>query len=307
MLNYNLNIISTPLGRSNIGAGPDVQPTTTTTTTTTTSTTTTTTTTTTAAVQVRTDPYSGSLVIAIPGTQFGNTFGQTSFAQDISSYIRGTGVSYPLLSTTGSGTLTSATASNFSAQGYTTSMQYSGSIGQWISGSDTNFLFTNEDFTFESWINFSVTASANQSVANQSNVTHFYGVSTDGSGSLYWTTARDADFPGIRLVLNTTVGELVIDSSAIQRNANQWYHYAIQRSGSLVSLLYDGTVVKDTTFGGTLKSDPATLFQLMGRPIENVRCQPYRIQDYRVYKGIGKYSNATSQSAYTLPDSMVIG
>ena len=38
---------------------------------------------------IRTDTYASSVTVAIPGTQFGSTFGQASYRSDISGYING--------------------------------------------------------------------------------------------------------------------------------------------------------------------------------------------------------------------------
>ena len=121
MLNLNLNI----LGASNKPIVP-IRPAPTPTTTTTTTTSTTTSTTTTAGpASIRTDIYSASLVYAAPGSQF-STLGMTSFREDISQLIRGTGTGYGVLPSTGSGVVSSYTGSLFS--GYNTAIQLSGSV-----------------------------------------------------------------------------------------------------------------------------------------------------------------------------------
>lgn len=257
-----------------------------------------------ADLRVRFDPYSGSVVLAIPGTLFGTIFGQTSFAQDISSYIRNSGSSYPLLSTTGSGTLNSATASNFF--NYNSSVQLTGSISQFITGSDPNFNFGgNTDFTMETWINYGKAQAANQSGPN---TVIFYNQTEDEGGQVGFQTVQDLNRPGIRLVLVTNTGSnIVIDSADIGRDANEWYHFAAQRSGSLFSLLFNGTVVKDFIFSqGLFISSSVSTNQIFGRGEEATDGGFRRFQDYIIYKGIGKYPNATSQSLYTLPGSIVV-
>ena len=294
MLNLNLNIIGAG-GRSNIGAGPNIGPTTTTTTTVPP---TTTTTTTVGPVSLRTDPYSASLVYAVPGSEF-TTLGMTSFREDISQLIRGTGTGYGVLPSTGSAVISTYTGSLFS--GYNTAIQLSGSgnIGA-IAGSDTNIQFPTQNFTIETWIN-QATASIKDVPHGPNNVSWFFQYD---QGVGFASTEEGFGAPGIRFLVITSAGsEIYLDSNSYSRDASVWYHFAAQRNGSSFNSLFNGECVQSFTLGATLKTGSAA-FELFNRQDDSVNT--IRFQDYRIYKGVAKYGSLVSGSLYTVPESMVI-
>jgi hypothetical protein len=296
MLNLNLNI----LGASNkpivpIQAAPE--PTTTTTTTTTTSTTTTTTTTS-GPASIRTDIYSASLVYAAPGSQF-TTLGMTSFREDISQLIRGTGTGYGVLPSTGSGTVTSYTGSAFS--GYNTAIQISGSTNNGaIAGTDTNIQFPTENFTIECWVNNQTASIAN--VPNPNTNPSYYFQSENGCG--FTALGVGLTYPGVRFLINTVGStDIYLDSNSYGRAASVWYHTAVQRSGSAFNSLFNGECVQSFNLAATLRTG-SQAFQLFNRADESIR--NVRYQDYRIYKGVAKYGSLVSGSIYSVPESMVI-
>jgi len=75
-------------------------------------------------IQFRNDPYSASLFLAVPGSQF-STLGMSSPLQDVSALIKGVGTNVSLIST-GSGQLYASSSvlnysgSNWATEGYTT-------------------------------------------------------------------------------------------------------------------------------------------------------------------------------------------
>jgi hypothetical protein len=301
MLNLNLNI----LGASNkpiVPIQPAPAPTTTTTSTTTTSTTTTSTTTSTtttgAPVSLRTDIYSASLVYAAPGSQFA-TLGMTSFREDISQLIRGTGTGYGVLPSTGSGAVSSYTGSLFS--GYNTAIQLSGSVNNGaIAGTDTNIQFPTQNFTIETWIN-QATASIKGVGQGFNNVSWYYQYN---NGVGFATTDVSGDVPGTRFLVITAAGaEVYLDSNSYGRNASVWYHNAVQRSGSAFNSLFNGECVQTFTLAATLKTGTQA-FELFNRQDDGVNTA--RFQDYRIYNGVAKYGSLVSGSLYSVPESMVI-
>jgi hypothetical protein len=129
----------------------------------------------------RNDPYSASLVLAIPGAIFKNgyvnVFSQVSPYDDISAYIKSgstinelTNQYYPVsgnhqIETTGSLGIYTASYSvnNFTNVGYESSIMFSGSIGLKVSndfglGNGTNLSIT-KSFVIEGWGAFDVTSS----------------------------------------------------------------------------------------------------------------------------------------------------
>lgn len=311
MLNYNLNIIGT-LGKSRIGAGPDIQPTTTTTTTTTS-----TTTTTVGPISVRTDPYSASLVYAVPGALF-DGLGQQSVRSDISSYIRGTGASLtdaqlPLTSSFTGSLSGSFTAYSGSVKwaGYSTSLGVSGALCIYATASnDDKFSFPSQDFTVEAWIAYA-TASVVQGInppfsgPEGQNGTLYYNYE---GGMGFLSNGTDNSLPGVRFVIRTDAGaDIYYDSAILNRSAYTWYHIGAQRSGSLFSSLWSGSAVQSFTYSGNLATGSAasaSLFYIFNTPYDKLKQHFY--QDFRIYNGIAKYPNANSGSTYTTPDSMII-
>ena len=320
MLNLNLNIIGAG-GRSNIGAGPNIGPTTTTTTTVPP---TTTTTTTVGPVSLRTDPYSASLVYAVPGAQFGSTYGQESFRSDISSYIRGTGTSFsdaelPITSSgvpSNKGTFTASLQSVALWSGYPSAIEISGSNGVGslcIKGnaSSSQFEFPTQDFTFETYINYQNEQTGgyapNQGPNNiNGSMYRQYIEVAPNYGFGFNSNAIAFQDPGVRfLIISSTGATIYYDSNVIPRQANQWYHFGCQREGSTFTALWSGSAVQSFTFSGQLGTgntgDPFYIFGDGETP-----CKCHRFQDYRIYNGVAKYSGITSGSTYTQPLSMVI-
>lgn len=311
MLNFNYNIIGA-LGKSGIGAGPDIQPTTTTTTTTTS---TTTTTTTVGPISVRTDPYSASLVYAVPGALF-DGLGQTSFRSDISSYIRGEGTSIPDSSLPLTSSFTGSASGSFTPYsgstkwtGYPTSMAITGAICIEANPATlTQFRMPTGDFTIETWVSYATssinTGTEGSPVPNGQNATVYYNYN---KGIGFLSNGVAFGNPGVRFLISTNTGaDIYFDSAILPRSASAWYHIAGQRSGSLFSSLYSGSAVQSFTYAGTLGtgSAPANPMWIFGTPTDNFYQMYY--QDTRFYKGVAKYSNQTSGSTYTMPDSMII-
>jgi hypothetical protein len=294
MLNLNLNI----LGANNkpiVPIQPAPPPTTTTTTT---STSTTSTTTTSGPASIRTDIYSASLVYAAPGSQFA-TLGMTSFREDISQLIRGTGTGYGVLPSTGSAGVSSYTGSLFS--GYNTAIQLSGSMnGGAIAGTDANIQFPTQNFTIETWINQSTASIAD--VGQGFNNVSWYFQYSNGVG--FASTEVGFDDPGTRFLVITSGGsEIYLDSNSYGRSADVWYHNAVQRSGSAFNSLFNGECVQTFTLAATLKSG-SQAFQLFNR--QDSTLSTTRFQDYRIYNGVAKYGSLVSGSLYSVPESMII-
>lgn len=122
------------------------------------------------APYIRPDAYSGSIVLAIPGTLFKrdyeNLFGMTDIFSDISAYVRGNGnqvgSSYTIIPT-GSFVTGSSNVVRWDSQGYNTSIWVGdGAVGQVKNsgaGSGVN-LSTGSNWVVEAWVAFPQTASA---------------------------------------------------------------------------------------------------------------------------------------------------
>ena len=321
MLNLNLNIVGAG-GRSNIGAGPNIGPTTTTTTTT--APPTTSTTTTAGPISLRTDPYSASLVYAVPGAQFGSTYGQESFRSDISSYIRGTGTSFtdaelPITSSLiPTGTFTASLESVALWSGYPSAIEISGSSGSGslaikASSTASQFEFLSQDFTIETYINYQTANTGGYAPPNPSgpaniNATMYwqYDEGAPNYGLGFNTNGIGYQDPGVRFLIITSTGaQIYYDTATLPRQANQWYHFGAQREGSTFTSLWSGSAVQSFTFSGNLGiGNTGSPFYIMGSGQDALKC--HRYQDYRIYNGAAKYPGITSGSTYTQPLSMVI-
>ena len=311
MLNLNLNILGAG-GRSNIGAGPDIQPTTTTTTSTTTTSTTTTstttsTTTTAAPISFRTDPYSASLQLAIPGAVF-PSLGMTAYNEDVSQLIRGTGTGYGVQGsyTIGRGAVTqslSNPAPKWVANGYSSSMK-SFPQSYIVQGTGAGIGYNNltsSKFTIETWVN----ATSWDSIFGATEVYRAY-----SGGPLLFTLQSipsSGSNPQIETILIRNDGsEFIYVASPYVLQTGSWYHTAVVRDGNDYNMLINGEVISKFQNSATLKIGETP--QLMGTGVdayyEGVVTASF--QDFRVYGGAAKYAIQESGSTYTTPQSMII-
>jgi hypothetical protein len=285
MLNLNLNI----LGASNkpiVPIAPDPIPTTTTTTTTTTTSTTTTSTTTTTTfgpASFRNDPLSASLLFATPGNQFGS-LGMSLSYSDVHADIAGVGSNLNV----NTGSFADATYTNFAGNGYTTSTRTS-NTSSFYNQNDSDFQFTTQNFTIETWINFGAGGVVNK------NIYADYSPGAPANSSV-WT---NIDNSRIRFIVNTsTVTEAVVQTGGLSWNVEQWYHLAFVKNGTTYTIYRDGVSVASTGVGGTLNITTRPKI-IVGGPFGGT--DQVWLQDYRIYKGVAKYT-----SDFTPPPSMVL-
>jgi hypothetical protein len=121
------------------------------------------------AASIRQDPYSSSIVLAIPGALFkegyNNLFGMTNLFSDVSAYVKGNGVpsgnNYVIVPT-GSLVTGSSNAVKWDSQGYNTSLYVAdGAVGSVTSSAGTGVnLSTSSNFCVEAWVAFAQTSSA---------------------------------------------------------------------------------------------------------------------------------------------------
>ena len=307
MLNLNLNIVGAG-GRSNIGAGPDVGPTTTTTTTTTTSTTTSTTTTTAGAISFRTDPYSASLQLALPGAYF-PSLGMTAYNEDVSALIRGTGTGYGILPSSSydaSGIVSAAVLApipKWVSNNYSSSMQVTSVTAEvYIASASSAIGFNNlnsSSFTIETWVN-------TNDWSSDGGATEIYRAY---SGGPLLFTLQSIPTVGQRPQLETILiresdgAEFIYVANPYLLSPNNWYHTAVVRDGNNYNMLLNGEVIMDFQNSATLKNQQGPMF--MGRNGSGGVVSS-SFQDFRLYKGAAVYAYQTSGSTYTPPLSMIL-
>jgi hypothetical protein len=236
---------------------------------------------------IRTDPFSASLSLAIPGYLFTNPqgFAQTTYRSDISSYIRGTGASYTNLAVTGSGTFYMSASNAFTTDGYDGSMFVNGIQNQGaVASNDTNFDITAGTFTIETYFNEPSGSGFNRSFMYCLNGTAGFDFQVQSNNTFRWTTRNVA-----------------YDSSpASTINTNTWYHVAISATANGdTAIFFNGSRV----FSGNLSAPngPNTAIQLLGR--SDASMGPFLFNDFRLYKGVAKYSPLSS--SITPPPSMI--
>ena len=293
MLNLNLNI----LGASNRPIVP-IQPAPP-------APTTTTTTTTAGPVSFRTDPYSASLQLALPGAYF-PSLGMSAYNEDVSQLIRGTGTGYGVLPTFVNGTgsflaAASAPIPKWTSNSYSSSMQVTTSGEAFIATTSASADFNNlnsSSFTIETWINQNNWNSA----AGATEVYRAY-----GNGPLLFTMqslATTTSRPQIEtLLINTAGTEFLYIANPYLVSPNTWYHTAVVRDGNDYNMLLNGEVVMAFTNGAVLKNSQNPL--IMGRVNASSQYSA-SFQDFRLYKGAAVYPYQASGSTYTPPLSMIL-
>jgi len=237
---------------------------------------------------IRQDAYSASLSIAIPGYLFPSPsgFAQTTYRSDISSYIRGTGVSYTNLAVTGSGTYYPSASNAFTTDGYSGSIFVNGAQNQGaVASSDTNFSLTGGVFTIETYFNEPASSNNNRNIIYCLNGTAGYDFQVQANNTFRWITRGNAN-----------------DSSpASTINTNTWYHLAITATANGdTAIFFNGSRV----FSANISAPNAanTAIEFLGRS-DDASTDGFLFNDFRVYKGISKYSPLSS--SITPPPSMI--
>ena len=212
---------------------------------------------------IRTDASASSLVLAVPlnGTNGGTTFtdqiptGRTSGAKTLTVY---------------GNTNTSTTTSKF----YGSSGYFDGTGDYLDMGLSSDFTIgTNDDFTFEAWIN--PTSVGDTSAFGIGNNAGFDYRIISGSPYLYVASVGG--------ILNT--GTI---------NANTWTHVAVTRSGgtlrSFINGVLAGSVANTGSFNGQQQNFIGAA-NLTGAPTPGYFFTGY-IQEVRFYKNLAKYTAA---------------
>jgi hypothetical protein len=205
-----------------------------------------------AVFSVRNDPYSASIVVAIPGNLFftgdyQNQFGMTTPFDDISAYVKGGG--NPIGNNLTTATITTgsfiATATGslikWAEQHYDTSLYFSGSASlsvtnTWSANEGANLTFT-KDFTIETWAAWPVTASISGSAPlwtpNRYLAYKYDPALTATSQYIFEPWGGDAGSGRIisgssRFIYDTSAGEFYVTSSFNNSiNVNEFNHYAV--------------------------------------------------------------------------------
>ena len=231
----------------------------------------------------RTDTFSASLNFATPGTLI-TDLGMTYAWSDVSADIRGVGSNLSVLT---ANLTSSATFNNFTASGYTESSEVS-TTGRFRSSDDTEFEFGSGNFTIECWYNAATDTTPSRFIFSD------YLIYNVPQTQMFFDTSAGR----VRVALGIGGSETFNQSSILTWVANQWYHLALVRNGNVYTVYRDGVSVLSFTQAGTLNTTNQGKF-LMG--YYNVGTDTTYVQDYRIYKGIAKYT-----SSFTPPPSLAV-
>ena len=220
----------------------------------------------------RYDHYASSIVLALAmnGSNGGTTF------TDIHPTIKGSGSAKTV--TVNGNVQTSTALSKY----YGSSGLFDGN-GDYLSLSSTSdFGFGTGDFTIECFVYFDGTGI---------NYDYIFDFRIDGGG----TELRPALYPtsnggALEYYLN---GSAPINAGVF--NGNRWYHIAVARNSSTTTLYVDGTSVGSFSDSNNYADAPLQIGQRQG--LTDQSWNGY-IQDFRVYKGVAKY---TSNFTVTAP------
>ena len=245
----------------------------------------------------RTDAYSASLFLAVPGSQF-STLGMTSPLQDVSSLIRGTGSNISLIST-GSGQLYASSSvlnysgSNWATEGYTTALVTANqkNLGAlpWTSMTGSNGIgMGNQDFVVEMFL-APVAPNWGPAITAPFQL-HILGTNSGDALLLHWSFGTTLRFYMDASPVNFTFGN---------RTLGTYYYFAFVRSGNNKYMYINGTRVGSGTFTGDFDSEQYC--SILGFDGANDSVGKL-VQDFRVYIGTDKgYTGAT----ITVPSSIV--
>jgi hypothetical protein len=295
-----------------------------------------------AVYSVRNDPYSASIVVAVPGALFfdgdyTNQFGMTTAFDDISAYVRGNGVEVgtnlpTYVTTTGSFANAYPTSSliKWADQHYNSSVYFEGTASLtvdkiWAAKEGAN-LSISKDFAIEMWAAWPVTASVSGSDWTPNRIFSWkYDPSANTGAYFYQPWGGDANNGGAprivsgssRFVLVKGVNEFIATgSNNIQINPYQFNHYAVSYTSTssidpildrTLRMYINGQIVSTfQTNAVELNQDVTELLQIFGAidvgDIQGYYGTPAYFNDYRMYNGTNK--NYTS-SLISTPQSMV--
>lgn len=230
--------------------------------------------------QWRNDPYSSSLVLALPMSQF-STLGMTDYKQDVSALIKGVG-SNVSLATTGSNLFASSSVCSYSTaswsdNGYTNS-GFVGLSSLYGAPSTTTCNFGSSNFVIEAWV-----------LLPPSSIGGLYNSTVFGHNSGDYLLADISPFGNtIRFYINGAG-----TPQGFSWVSNTWYHLAYVRTGNNFYSYVNGSRRHNFTVTGAVSNSPDGFWRLLGYA-SNDETVPKTVQDFRLYIGTDKgYTGAT--------------
>jgi hypothetical protein len=246
------------------------------------------------SIQVRTDAYSASLVLAMPYSNF-SQLGMSAYTQSLDGLIRtGNQANSYKVRATGSAAYLYPSASTvtfsgslWSTEGYTSSMAIQNAQN---AGVLTNTIGSS-NFVIEFYVNVQATSWPNPPYHG-----HIFGTNSGDD-----VTIQYSNTPQFRLYINGVNTWSTTPNYNLGFSNVNWKHVAMVKSGTNAYVYVNGTRIGVGTRATTAAASPSGYWWLLGTNDNNDGL--FRlIQDYRVYIGTDKgYTGAT----ITVPSSIV--
>jgi hypothetical protein len=259
-------------------------------------------------VQFRYDPYASFLTFASPCYQFPQ-LNMTIPWQDVSSQIRGTTLTaIPPFLTSISGSATPGPAAIEPIQVGYRGNTLANTTGCLANVLDTNLKFPGTTlFTIETYVRWNSGPTPGRML-----YTDYAGGNVTQSAILWrcYTTANTMDV----YIDSGTSTETLIMSVSVPMTVGQWYHIVFQRSATGRWQIFQDGVLRGTSTStvspNTTTTSRATLGNYgTGASGTDTGAVQAQFQDYKVYRGIGKYGTAATSvgtTYFTPPPSMII-
>ena len=243
---------------------------------------------------VRTDAYSGSVQLAVPGNLFSAApISMAQYYSDISAVVRGTGTNL-VAAPTGSATeFKSDTPTNFAADGYTTSL-FTQDAGSWGQVSGTRFAIGTQQYVVEGYFYF--TEGFNKPPFWHSVVRQREGVNDDWYADI--GNGNNATDVRMRFIINGSQ----FFTANFTITLNTWVHVAWVRSAAGALYGYYNGTRRATSPGSTGNITSTGLVRILGGASAANDGEAATHQDLRISIGTDRgYNTAT----ITPPPSIV--
>ena len=240
-----------------------------------------------ANVGTRTDENSSNLVLALPLNANGD---------DVHHLIKGSG-SAKTITTGGSPAVDTDSNLYGSAIDFTASL----TTGYYPSGTQTDFTFGTGDFTVEFW--FKPTSTSRQYMTDFRNNGSGSGSGNNKPFVIFADNGSDGTGTWIRYANDTSSPNFDLLGGTGLPTSNTWHHLAIVRSSGTVYGYLNGTLTNSATDNTNYSTDDSVS---VGNSSAVTLNFDGSIQDYRIYKGVAKYTSnfiPASTNPDILPDT----
>ena len=218
------------------------------------------------------DQYASSCVLAVP---------LVGDANDVSASIACT-------MSTKAATVSGATGDSFERNFYGESFIFDGSNDQLSYTAGSDFDFGSGDFTLETWLNMD-TIGAGQAILEFSGQSS----ATSPDGQWYFSTSNGWHW------FHNSSAYAIIPKARVP--VDKWIHMALVREGDVITHYLNGVCEASSAYTRT-DAGSSSRALIIGQQNSSSYFDGH-LQDYRVYKGVAKYSGTTVGTQYFVPPS----